>query len=237
MNIALMSDQVFGNAGSHVVKLVLTVSDYARFVRRPVRARIASALALGVAYPLVLTFTALPAARCGAPNLIAAMVGAGIGIPALALLALGALIDGGASLYSGSLSLTNEVRRFRFPWVIIVAAGVGLTLAMLHAESYYLSFLSGLGVMLPPVGTIIVLHMLVVWRAEVPVGANPPSSLHRLPAIVAWVCGTSVGYLGMTGRVTTTGIGAIDSMGTAALVWSFARGFRRVFRLAASLSS
>jgi hypothetical protein len=44
------------------------------------------------------------------------------------------------------------------------------------------------------------------------VGANPPSSVHRLPAIVAWVCGTSVGYLGMTGRVTTTGIGAMSPL-------------------------
>jgi cytosine permease len=201
---------------------ILIQPDYARFVRHPTRAGIASGIALGVAFPLILTFTALPVARCGAPNLVAVMVMAGIGSPALVLLALGALIDGGASLYSGSLSLTNEVKRFRLPWVVISAAACGLVLALLHAENYYLPFLSALGVALPPVGALLVLHILTLWRRQASSGITVPLERIRLPAIVAWVGGTVVGYLGMRGVLTLTGIAALDSIGTAAAIWVIA---------------
>jgi cytosine permease len=204
---------------------ILIQPDYARFVRHPTRAGIASGIALGVAFPLILTFTALPVARCSAPNLIAVMVTAGIGIPALVLLALGALIDGGASLYSGSLSLTNEVKRFRLPWVVTSAATGGLSLALLHAENYYLPFLSTLGVALPPVGALLVLHMLTRWRRQASSGSTVPLERIRLPAVVAWVGGTVVGYLGMRGVLTLTGIAALDSIGTAAAIWVIAWPF------------
>jgi len=205
---------------------ILIQPDYSRFVRRPAHAGIASSLALGVAYPLVLTFTALPAARCGAPNLIAVMIAAGVGIPALALLALGALIDGGASLYSGSLSLTNELRRFRLPAVVVSAAGVGLVLALLHAERHYLPFLSALGVTLPPIGAILVLHMLLVWRRQSATERASPVSL-RLPAAVAWVGGTLVGYLGMNDHLHLTGIASLDSVAVASVLWLIIRFAKR----------
>lgn len=190
---------------------ILIQPDYARFVRHPRRAAMASGIALGVAFPLILTFTALPVAQCGAPNLIAVMVTAGAGIPALLLLALGALIDGGASLYSGSLSLTNEVKRFRLPLVVAAAAAGGLVLALLHAENYYLPFLSALGVALPPVGALLVLHMLMSSRQ--------PLQPLRWPALVAWVGGTGVGYVVVRGVLTLTGIPALDSIATAAITW------------------
>ena len=190
---------------------ILIQPDYARFVRHPARAAMASGIALGVAFPAILTFTALPVAQCGAPNLIAVMVTAGVGIPALLLLALGALIDGGASLYSGSLSLANEVKRFRLPWVVASAAAGGLVLALLHAEDYYLPFLSTLGVALPPVGALLVLHMLMSSRQ--------PLQALRCPALVAWVGGTGVGYLVVRGVLTLTGIPALDSIATTAIIW------------------
>jgi cytosine permease len=213
---AAISEVVGGN-----VVGILIQPDYARFVRRPLRAGIASALSLGVAYPAVLIFTALPAARCGAPNLIAVMVTAGIGVPALALLALGALIDGGASLYSGSLSLTNEVKKFRLPWVIVAAACVGFALATFHAERYYLPFLSLLGIAIPPVGAINILHVLLS-RRDLSNGA-PAERAAEWPACLGWIAGTLVGYLGTMGQISISGIGAVDSMAAAAIVWGVSR--------------
>lgn len=202
---------------------ILIQPDYARFVRHPIRAGFASGSALGVAFPLILTFTALPVARCGAPNLIAVMVMAGVGLPALMLLALGALIDGGASLYSGSLSLTNEVRKFRLPWVVTSAAAGGLLLALLHAENYYLPFLSTLGVALPPVGALLVLHMLTSWLRRADRGVSVSAEEFRMPALTAWVGGTVVGYLAMREVFTVTGIAALDSIGAAAVIWTAMR--------------
>lgn len=198
---------------------ILIQPDYARFVRRPSRAALASGLALGVAYPLVLIFTALPVARCGGSNLITVMAAVGIVGPALILLALGALIDGGASLYSGSLSLTNEIRRLRLPWVVVSAGALGLTLAILNAQKYYLPFLSTLGIALPPVGALIVLHMLRVWSGGQMDGATVPLVNIRVPAFLAWACGTIIGYLSISGRLHGTGIASVNSIIAAATVW------------------
>jgi len=75
--------------GEYVVGIVIQ-PDYGRFVRRPVGAGVAAGLALGVAFPCILTLAAIPTFRCGAADLIGVMVMVGIGLPALALLMLGA---------------------------------------------------------------------------------------------------------------------------------------------------
>ena len=135
----------------------------------------------------------------------------------------GGLIDGGASLYSGSLSLTNEVRKFRLPWVVTSAAAGGLLLALLHAENYYLPFLSTLGVALPPVGALLVLHMLTSWLRRADRGVSVSAEEFRMPALTAWVGGTVVGYLAMREVFTVTGIAALDSIGAAAVIWTAMR--------------
>jgi len=98
-----------------------------RLVDRPT---FPAGLALGVAFPCILTLAAVPTYRCGAADLIGVMVMVGIGLPALALLVLGAWIDASACLYSGSLSLTNEVKRFKLPWVVTCTAVIGCVLAV-----------------------------------------------------------------------------------------------------------
>jgi cytosine permease len=59
--------------GEYVVGIVIQ-PDYGRFVRRPVSAGIASGLALGVAFPCILTLSAIPTFKCTATDLIAVMV-------------------------------------------------------------------------------------------------------------------------------------------------------------------
>jgi purine-cytosine permease-like protein len=96
-------------------------------------------------------------------------------------------------------------------------------LALLHAENYYLPFLSALGVALPPVGALLVLHMLTFWRRRASSGNSVPLEKIRLSAVIAWLGGTVVGYLGMRGVVTLTGIAALDSIGAAAVIWIIGR--------------
>lgn len=204
--------------GGNIVGILIQ-PDYSRFVRRPGRAAIASGVALGIAYPLVLTFTALPIALCGAPNLIAVMVSVGIGVFALALLSLGALIDGGASLYSGSLSLANELRRFKLPWVVAVAAAGGLVLALLHAEEHYILFLTTLGIALPPVGALIVLHVITAYRRDNGELATAKLVPIRLPAIGAWLAGAGMGYASEQTWLQITGIPALDAILVAGAIW------------------
>jgi cytosine permease len=199
--------------GEYVVGIVIQ-PDYGRFVRRPVGAGIAAGLALGVAFPCILTLAAIPTFRCGAPDLIGVMVMVGIGLPALVLLVLGAWIDASACLYSGSLSLTNEVKPFKLPWVTACSAGIGCVIAIAHAETVFMPFLAILGVAFPPVAAVNILHTLRNGAAE----SDEPPALRPI-ALLAWVLGSVTGYLTSHDHFIVTGIASIDSIAVTAAVW------------------
>jgi cytosine permease len=220
--------------GAYVVGIVIQ-PDYGRFVRRPFGAGAASGLALGVAFPAILTLSALPTAACAKPDLIAVMVSIGIGLPALALLVLGAWTDASACLYSGSLSLTNEFRRFSLPWVTVSASLVGAVLACLHAERWFMPFLSLLSVTFPPVAAVNVLQVAVRFRHGVPDDARPPRV--NAGGAAAWLAGSFAGWLGMQGRFSATGVAALDSMVVAALAWLIGAWLNRRAGTAAAADS
>lgn len=204
--------------GEYVVGIVIQ-PDYGRFVRRPLGAATASGLALGVAFPLLLTLSAIPTFRCSAADLIGVMVAVGIGLPAIVLLVLGAWIDASACLYSGSLSLTNEVKRFRLPWVTVCSAAVGGVFAIFHAERLFMPFLALLGVAFPPVAAINILH--TVW--PVPhrgTGRSTAPPTLRWAGVLAWIAGSVSGYFTSNAYFTLTGIASIDSVLIAAAVWT-----------------
>jgi cytosine permease len=215
--------------GEYVVGIVIQ-PDYGRFVRRPAGAGIASGLALGVAFPCILTLSAIPTFSCSAADLIAVMVAVGIGLPAIALLVLGAWIDASACLYSGSLSLTNEVKRFRLPWVTVCSAGIGCVFAIFHAERLFMPFLALLGVTFPPVAAINILHTLWPWsdRASGQSAVRPPSI--RRAGVLAWIAGSVTGYFTSNGYFTVTGIASIDSVLIAAGVWLLVTTMNRARR-------
>lgn len=199
--------------GEYVVGIVIQ-PDYGRFVRRPAGAAAAAGLALGVAFPCILVLAAIPTFNCGAHDLIAVMVSVGIGLPALALLLLGAWIDASACLYSGSLSLTNQVKRFKLPWVTASSAAVGAVIAIRHAEQVFMPFLGILGVAFPPVAAVNILHTL---RFDTPADAEPPAV--RPVALLAWLSGSLTGYCTSHAYFTVTGIASIDSIVVTAVVW------------------
>jgi cytosine permease len=215
--------------GEYVVGIVIQ-PDYGRFVRRPAGAGIASGLALGVAFPCILTLSAIPTFRCSAADLIGVMVAVGIGLPAIALLVLGAWVDASACLYSGSLSLTNEVKRFRLPWVTVCSAAIGCVFAICHAERLFLPFLALLGVTFPPVAAINILHTL--WPSSYRASEHPSV---RLPSIgwagaLAWIAGSVSGYCTSHGYFTVSGIASIDSVLISAGVWLLVTAMNRTRR-------
>jgi cytosine permease len=201
--------------GSYVIGIVIQ-PDYGRFVRRPIGAATAAGVALGVAYPCILTLAAIPTARCGAADLIGVMVMVGIGLPALALLVLGAWIDASACLYSGSLSLTNQVKRLELPWVTACSAAIGCVIALLHAETIFMPFLAILGIAFPPVAAVIILHTLTSRSMDERGGALP---VLRPVALLSWALGSASGYLTAHDYFTVTGIASIDSIVITAAVW------------------
>ena len=107
--------------GAYIVGIVIQ-PDYGRYVRRPKSAFLGSGAALGLAFPCVLILSAAAPLRCSAPDLTTVLVSMGLGLPGLLLIILGTATDAAACLYSGSLSLTNDIKGFQLPWVTLGAA-------------------------------------------------------------------------------------------------------------------
>ena len=140
----------------------------------------------------------------------------GIGLPALALLILGAWIDASACLYSGSLSLTNQVKRFKLPWVVTcTAAGRLRSGGLARRDGCSCRFWPSWGVAFPPVAAVNILHTFRSARVD-PQAPPPPL---RPVALLAWACGSVSGYLTSHDYFTVTGIASIDSIVITAAVW------------------
>lgn len=207
--------------GSYIVGVMIQ-PDYGRFIRRPPAAFAGAGLALGLVFPLMLLGSALAPMVTGKPDLIAAMILLGLGLPALAVLLLGAWIDASACLYSAGLSLANLLPRLGFRPAIIGIALLGVVLALAHADQFFIPFLVSLGVVLPPVAAVQIVHGLVPQVRTRPMVALRPG------ALVAWAGGIMAGLA--AGRSPlSSGIAAVDSILVAAtlsamfLWFSFAR--------------
>ncbi|MDR6146192.1 cytosine permease [Sphingomonas sp. SORGH_AS870] len=201
--------------GSYIVGILIQ-PDYGRFVRRPVHAALGTATALGVAYPLVMLGSSLASLSLGAPELVSAMIRLGFGIPALAILMMGAWIDSSACLYSSSLTFANQWPRISFPLIVGVIALIGAILVILGADTAFIPFLTGLGVALPPLASILILS-----------GTLPSRSVKgmRWLAPSAWICGTGMGIVAMGPWITLSGLPALDSIIAGGIVyltgWTF----------------
>lgn len=142
--------------GAYVVGIVIQ-PDYGRFVRRPRFAALGAGIALGIAYPVIMTMSSVASLASGTPEFISAMILLGFGLPALVVLLLGAWIDSSACLYSASLSLANQFPRFKFITIIAAITVVGVILVVIGADKAFIPFLIALSVSLPPLATILVL--------------------------------------------------------------------------------
>lgn len=194
--------------GSYIVGIIIQ-PDYGRFVRSPARAAFAVFAALGVSFPLVLSLSAIPALALHKSDLIAALIFLGIGIPALALLLMGAWIDASMSLYSGSLALAKLLPRLRFGHIVHGGGVIGMVFALAHMERHFMPFLQLLGVTLPPVAAVQCVTAL--WPENAALLSMPRQSV-RLGALAAWAIGSAIGIASEHGVLSIAGVAAIDSI-------------------------
>jgi cytosine permease len=190
--------------GSYIVGIVIQ-PDYSRFVRHAVPAGLATFAALGAAFPAYLLFSAIPTLALAQPNLIGAMIVLGLGVPALAILTLGAAIDTSACLYSGSLPIASEILGARLSQVIAGVAGFAIVATLLHVETYFIPFLVLLGVALPPLAIVLIVQVL----------SHDVEGVRRtmdLRPMLAWLGGAAAGDLTDRHVVTLTGLPALDSV-------------------------
>lgn len=189
--------------GTSIVGVVIQ-PDYGRFVRVPRQAALGAGLSLGLTYPLVMTLSAIATLAMGAEELISAMIVLGFGIPALAVLMMGAWIDTAAAMYSSSLSFANQLPRVSFPLIVGVIWLVGVALVAVGAATLFIPFLMLLGLALPPLAAILTITHFLSDRT----GETPGS----LAAALSWATGSLVGLATTHGVFSISGLPVLDSI-------------------------
>jgi cytosine permease len=195
--------------GSYIVGILIQ-PDYSRFVAKPLGAAAGSGGALAIMYPMTLILASIASLALGKANLIVAVSALGFTVPALAVMTMGAWIDASACLYSGSLSITNMVKRASMPVSVIGSALLGCVLVIGHMEAHFVPFLILLSIGLPPVAAVQISQALIALSKSQPLtGAR---AAFRLDTLAAWIAGTAAGALAQYGVISLSSVPALDSI-------------------------
>ena len=204
--------------GSYIAGVIIQ-PDYSRFAVNPRQAVIGVFIALGIMFPLIQFFSAVPSMALGEPDIVQVMVGLGIILPAFFLLFLGAWSSNVLCLYSSGLSVATIAKRTPFSKIIIVIGIIGTALAFLPAQAYLVNFLVLLGVAIPPIGAIYIVETAFFRRFRMNIEALAQEPIIRWQAIAAWISGGVIGYLSSKEIIGIFDIASIDSLVVSSLVY------------------
>ena len=220
--------------GGYIVGIVL-MPDLTRYAKSGGHGVLASVLSMVFAMPLVLLAAAIACIATGEKNLVALMIGLGVGLPALVLLTLATWTSNAVNLYSSSLVLAAIVPRIA-KWKFVLLAGAAGTLAATFSfASYFVPFLITIGVALPPVAGIYVADFFLVRSQAYDLERIGPPMRIDIVAMAAWAIAAATGALSAQGFITLTTVPGCDSILVAFTIYLLGKKVQaRVSRLAAA---
>lgn len=192
--------------GAYIVGC-LTMPDYSRFVGRPRPAMIATVLALGPVYALVLGTYAIAGQVTNASEPSGILLGLGLPAVIALVLPIGLMQNGIMCLYSSALATTTLVRSAQFRTVTIVSAIVGAGLALAGADGYFVSFLVVLGIVFPPAVALLI-HSGLSTLPDHSSGTRQ----WAWPEIAVWCFGILCGVVSEWAGLGITGFSAFDGL-------------------------
>lgn len=191
---------------------VIIQPDYSRFAVNTRHAIWGVFAALGIIFPLVQFFSALPSMVMGQSDLLAVLLALGLMIPSFLLLFLSSWCSNVLCLYSSALSLATLWTSARLSHIILGIGIFGTALAFVPAQDYLVNYLVILGVAFPPIGTIYILEVGVYRRFAIDPDDLPNEPAFNIPALIAWALAIAAGYLSQEGILSLFGIASIDSL-------------------------
>jgi putative hydroxymethylpyrimidine transporter CytX len=168
------------------VSWCLMFADYTRFQRREGGA--ATAVFLGMLLSsLWLVGLGAAAGRIGATNDPTGMIlGAGLPVPALLLMAFSTITTNFVNLYISALAVRNLWHHAPPRPTVLAIGAIGTVFGLLspHLLDGYATFMGWIGTSFLPIAAITIVHFFVLHR-----GAARPTRAWSTAAIVSWVAG------------------------------------------------
>jgi cytosine permease len=205
-------------AGGLIAGASLT-PDLCRFARSPTQGAIGSAIAFFLGFPLVLSVAAIPAQMTGQRDIVLIMIGLGLGIPALVIVALAAWSLNAQNLYSTSLMFATLAPRQTHRRLALVAGGLGTVVGLSGLAGHLIPFLSILSIGIPPVAGVYLTQFYMSGHE----GWTAPAGRWRATAFASWAIGSGVAGLEVWWRFTLSSVTAIDTLVVSACAFAAIR--------------
>lgn len=204
--------------GSYIVGSIL-LPDLSRYSRHARDGIVAAFIALGIAFPGIFLVATIPSLAIGNKDLVAIMMGLGMGVPALAMIIFATWTSNANNLYSTSLTLATIFTRYE-KWKITVAAGLlGTVLAALGIMDYFVNFLLFLGICIPPIAGIYIADFFFLRHGDYRLEMLSSQSRVNKAAFAAWLMASLIGYGSAHDLIPNSSIPACDSMAAAFVLY------------------
>ncbi|MFT4045680.1 MAG: cytosine permease [Solimonas sp.] len=217
-------------AGSHMSAVAIS-PDLTRFLRTPRDVVTGTFVSFAVALPVLLLLSALLAVVYGSADLVAVMVAAGVGAPALLVIVLATWTSNDKNLYESALSLSALFPRIERWQLTAIAALIGTAIACAGIFQHFIGWLILLGLAIAPVAGVYLVDYLTARQRyaddAVVVGL-------RLAPFAAWAGGSLFGWLCLPvessgpGLLTLTSVPTLDALLFAGLLQALFIGAQRL---------
>lgn len=184
-------------------------ADITRYSKHALHAWIATIAGFFVANVYILVAGAATGLATGSGDLVAAMTVLGLGAPALLVLVLGQWTTNDNNLYWASVNLGSVAPKAKKGHLVVAVGIIATCLGVAGLADYFVPFLIWLGVLIPPIGGVLISHHLIVAQRH-----TTSERRFSLAAFAAWVTGSVVG------AVFDFGAPALNSVVTGFAVYS-----------------
>lgn len=117
------------------------------------------------------------------------------------------------NLYFSSLATIVAFPRFKKKYVVLVFGILATIVGALGIANYFTTWLSLLGVGIPPVAGILILDFFFIKKRNYKFGKDANHGFCSVPAVISWIVGCIVGY------TVSWGVAAINSMVVAGVLY------------------
>lgn len=191
--------------------------NFTRFSKTSKIAVWSSVIAFFIGNSVMFVFGAVGGAVTGTPDIFDILISQGLMIPAILVLGLNIWTTNNNALYTGGLGLANITKIPSKP-LVLVSGGIG-TVAAIWLYNNFVSYLSLLGGMIPPVGVVIIIHFFMNRKQYETEGFKP--AIINAGAIIAVVVGA------LAGVFVKWGVPPVNSLVVSAVVFFIAETLRK----------
>ncbi len=183
--------------------------NFTRFARTSSVAVITTIIAFFVGNCIMFIFGAVGGATTGNADIFYILMAQGLTLPAILVLGLNIWTTNNNALYTAGLGLSNITRKPSQPLALV--GGVIGTLAAIWLYNNFVSYLSFLGGLIPPVGAVVIIHYFMNKNDYV--DPNSKTTAINIGAIAAVLAGAAVGTF------LQWGVSPINSLVVASVVF------------------